>query len=78
MERCNREAGEETWNRIGHRLLNFCAVHELVILNTVFQHKEIHEFTWESKGRGLRSIIDYFIVRRASRPGVADFQVKGK
>ena len=57
------------------RLLDFCAVHELVVLNTVFQHKEIHKFTWESKGRGLRSIIDYFIVRRALRPGVVDVRV---
>ena len=56
---------EETLNRNGRRLLDFCAVHELVILNTIFQHKEIHKFTWESKGRGLRSIIDYFMVRRA-------------
>ena len=67
--------GEETLNRNGHRLLDFCAVHELVILNTIFQHKEIHKFTWESKGRELRAIIDYFMVRRALRPGVADVRV---
>lgn len=29
----------------------------------------------ESNGRGLRSIIDYFIVRKALRPGVADVRV---
>ena len=69
--------GEETLNRNGHRLLDSCALHELVILNTIFQHKEIHKFTWESKGRGLRSIIDYFIVRRALRPGVVDVRVVG-
>ena len=67
--------GEETLNGNGHRLLDLCAVNELVILNTFYQHKEIHKFTWESKGRGLRSIIEYFIVRRALRPGVVDVRV---
>lgn len=54
--------GEETLNRNGHRLLGLCATNNLVILNTFFQYKEIHKFTWESRGRGLRSIIDYFIL----------------
>ena len=67
--------GEETLNRNGHRLLGLCATNNLVILNTFFQHKEIHKFTWESRGRGLRSIIDYFIVGKALRPGVADVRV---
>ena len=67
--------GEETLNGNGRRLLDLCAVNELVILNTLYQHKEIHKFTWESKGRGLKSIIDYFIVRRALRPGVTDVRV---
>ena len=67
--------GEETLNRNGHRLLGLCATNDLVILNTFFQHKEIHKFTCESMRRGLRSIIDYFIVGRASRQGVADVKV---
>ncbi len=67
--------GEETLNGNGRRLLDLCAVNELAILNTLYQHKEIHKCTWESKERGLKSIIDYFIVRRALRPGVTDVRV---
>ena len=50
-------------------------MNELIILNTFYQHKDIHKFTWESKGRDLRSIIDYFITRKVLRPGVADVKV---
>ena len=67
--------GEETKNRNGPRLLSACAANELVILNTFFQHKDIHKYTWESRGRGLRTIIDYFVVRKALRVGVADVKV---
>ena len=65
--------GDETLKRNGRK--DFCVLHELVIMNTTFQHKDIHKFTWDSKGRGLRSIIDYFIVRRTLRPGVVDVRV---
>ena len=43
--------GDETVKRNGWR--DFCVIHELVILNTTFQHKDIHKFTWDSKGRGF-------------------------
>ena len=46
MERCKLL---ETLNRNGHRLLDLCAVNELVIINTFCQHKEIHKFTWKTK-----------------------------
>ena len=45
--------GEETKNRNEQRLLSVCVANELVILNTFFQHKDIHKYTWESRGRGL-------------------------
>ena len=67
--------GEEVKNRNRQRLLGLCAMNELVVLNTTYQHKDIHKYTWENKGRGLRSIIDYFIVKKALRPGVADVKV---
>ena len=67
--------GEEVKNRNGQKLLGLCATNELVVLNTIYQHKDIHKYTWESKGRGLTSIIDYFIVKKAMRPGVADVKV---
>ena len=62
--------GQETKNDNGQRLLRLCIMNELIISNTFYQHKDIHKFTWESQGRGLRSIIDYFLIRKVLRPGV--------
>ena len=60
----NGGCGEETCNDNGRRLLEFCASNGMIISNTWYQHKEIHQFTWECRGRGLKSIIDYFLVKR--------------
>ena len=53
--------GEKVKNRNGQKLLGLSATNELVVLNAIQQHKDIHKYTWESKGRGLRAIIDYCI-----------------
>lgn len=55
--------GGKEWN--GQRLLRLCAMNELVVLNSFYQRKDIHKFTWESKGRGFRSITDYVIAKRS-------------
>ena len=68
--------GEETQNGNGRRLLRSCATNGLTIMNGCFEHKDIHKYKWESKGRGLRTIIDYFAVRKALRQTVADVKVK--
>ena len=62
-------------NDNGKRLLEFCATNGLIISNTWYQHKEIHQFTWECRGRGLKSILDYFLVRREDRRRVKDTKV---
>ena len=67
--------GEETCNDNGRRLLEFCATIGLIVSNTWYQHKEIHQFTWECRGRGLKSILDYFLLRREDRRRVKDTKV---
>ena len=67
--------GEETCNDNGRRLLEFCATNGLIVCNTWYQHKEIHQFTWECRGRGLKSIIDYFLVKREDRRRIKDTKV---
>ena len=47
----------------------------MVVQNTIYQITDIHKYTWEINGRGLRSIIDYFIGKKALRSGVADVKV---
>ena len=63
--------GEETQNDNGRKFLRSCTTNGLTIINRCFEHKEIHKYTWECRGRGLRIIIDYFAVRKDLRPAVA-------
>ena len=67
--------GEDTQNDNGRRLLGTCATNGMTIMNGCFEHKDIHKYTWECRGRGLRTIIDYFAVRKALRQTVADVKV---
>ena len=46
-----------------------------MISNTLFPHKRIHKYTWECRGKGLRSLIDYFLVGKEARKQVVDTKV---
>ena len=67
--------GADICNENGKRLLQFSSEHNLWISNTWFPHKRIHKYTWECRGKGLRSLIDYFLVSKEARKQVTD--VKG-
>ena len=64
--------GEDTQNDNGRRFLGTCATNGLTIMNGCLEHKDIHKYTWECRGRGLCTIIDYLAVRKARRETVAD------
>lgn len=68
--------GEEKRNNNGKRLLDFCIIHDLIITNTFFKHKDIHKFTRVQPSRGERSIIDYVLVERENRSIIRDVRVK--
>ena len=59
--------GDAVRNESGEQLLRFCAVNEMLVANSWYQHKEIHKYTWVCPGRELRSIIDYFLVRKGDQ-----------
>lgn len=40
-----------------------------------WRHKRIHQFIWECRGSGVRSIIDYFLMRKSSRGDVQGVKV---
>ena len=46
-------------NNNGRRLASFCEEHKLSLMNTKFQTKDIHRYTWVSP-TGYRKRIDYF------------------
>ena len=67
--------GEEVCNNNGRRLLQFSSEHNLGVSNTWFPHKRIHKYTWECRGRELRSIIDYVLIRMEARKQIVDVKV---
>ena len=65
--------GEDTLNDNGEVLREFATFNELKITNTFFRKKEIHKYTWSS--RGLRSLIDYIIISKKLAKQVSDTRV---
>ena len=43
-----RFAGERTINDNGQRIIDLCVANELLITNSLLNHKRIHQFTFES------------------------------
>lgn len=64
--------GESTINNNGERLIYRCTHCDLKITNSYFAHKEIHKYTWHQNARGLKSIIDYIIVKKKNGIKVQD------
>jgi exonuclease III len=51
--------GENIINKNGDKLLDFVSYNHLKIMNTFFEHKDSHQYTWSA--REQKSIIDYII-----------------
>lgn len=68
--------GENVRNNNGLRLLDFCQIHNLIIANTFYQHKNIHKYTREQPSRKEKSIIDYVITGKDNRKAVLDVKVR--
>ena len=68
--------GDPDINKNGRCLLQFCASNGLCIMNTFFQHKIIHKYTWYRDSLGQRSLIDFCIVSADLFSTVSDVRVK--
>ncbi|CAF1347888.1 unnamed protein product [Adineta ricciae] len=63
----NNVVGPHTTDHInenGQRLVDFCAANDLIITNTFFQHKPIHQTTWMHPGHKKWHTLDYTLVNR--------------
>lgn len=69
QEAMGRFAGERTINDNG-----LCVANELLITNSLFNHKRIHQFTFESSQQ-QKSIIDYFLMQKQLRRFCRDVKV---
>ena len=68
--------GDPDINKNRRCLLQFCAPNRLCIMNTFFQHKRIHKYTWYRDSLGQRSLIDFCIVSADLFSTVSDVQLK--
>ena len=49
-------------NENGRYLLQLCCSNELRIMNTFFQHREVHKYTWYRPSMDQKPLIDFCIV----------------
>ena len=54
-------------NDRGLQLLQFCAINNLVISNTLFRHSKKRRATWVSPNSKIRNQIDYAIIQKKSK-----------
>ena len=51
-------------NNRGDRLLQFCSINNLAIVNTFYKHKKTRLVTWVSPDGKTRNQIDFVIVKK--------------
>lgn len=59
-------------NDNGHRLINFCASHNLVVGSSLFPHKRIQLGTWTSPDGNIVNQIDHFQISARHRLNLLD------
>lgn len=52
-----------------------CQQYELKIMNGFFAHKDIHKYTWYQHTWGIKSIIDYIVLKQQTNIRVQDVKV---
>ena len=67
-------------NENGERLLNFCALNDMVVTNTLFQHRPCHQHTWFHPAQSSHSghMLDYVLVSQQFCSSILDTRVYRK
>ena len=63
-------------NENGSYLLQLCCSNGLRLINTFFQHREVHKYTWYRPSMDQKSLIDFCIVLLDLFSDVLDVRVK--
>ncbi|CAF2129927.1 unnamed protein product [Rotaria magnacalcarata] len=57
-------------NENGTRLKNLCEINNIIVLNTFFQHKLLHQTSWMHPGNKIWHMIDYTLANKKFRSSV--------
>ncbi|XP_005091913.1 craniofacial development protein 2-like [Aplysia californica] len=75
-ERKMGQQGTGTRNENGERLVDFCALNNLVIGGTLFPHRTIHKLAWDSPNGRDKNQIDHLMIGGMWRRSLQDVKVK--
>ncbi|XP_062609155.1 craniofacial development protein 2-like [Saccostrea cucullata] len=75
-ERVMGNQGVGNRNDNGERLVEFCAMNNLVIGGTLFTHPDIHKLTWNSPNGRDKNQIDHLMINGMWRRSLLDVRVK--
>ena len=62
-------------NERGEALLSWCALNGLVVMNTTYEKKQIHKYSWQHPGSKQWHCIDHIIMRQRQRQLCCDVSV---
>ncbi|CAF4045409.1 unnamed protein product, partial [Rotaria magnacalcarata] len=62
-------------NENGARLVEWCEINNIVVSNTFFQHKLLHQTSWMHPGNKIWHMIDYTLVNKKFRSSVEDVRM---
>ncbi|CAM4833486.1 unnamed protein product [Rotaria magnacalcarata] len=65
----------DTINDNGEHLVDFCSINNLIMCNTFFQHKSVHQKSWMHPGSKTWHMLDYTLVNKKFRSSIEDVRV---
>ena len=65
----------DSTNENGFKLIDFCTINNLIISNTFFEHKTVHQMSWMHPGNKTWHMIDYTLVNKKFRSSVEDVRM---
>ena len=76
FEKVMGKHGVGTMNNNGERLVDYCAMNNLVIGGTLFPHRDIHKVTWNSPNGTCKNQIDHLMINNVWKRSLLDVKVR--
>ena len=71
-----RSGLHEKCNGNGYKLVQFAAATDMIIVGTMFTHKNIHKVTWRSPDGDTMNQIDHILIQRKHSSNLKDVRCK--